>query len=173
MGKEKANPPQLIRAWPSLLDIQFLTLLFWINIGVTMLSKILKSTLIMLMMLVAGISLTSCSTNQTPTTGGGLGPGSGSAPGPPLVTPSPKTGFEADLDYVRKGQYTYVWVFSRKDGQPLDKDDAAYLRKNAPQVVDWVTSDQGRKVIAGTNFDLARGNLELLKKRFVVDDYTG
>ena len=86
---------------------------------------------------------------------------------------SPKTGFEADLDYVRKGQYTYVWVFSRKDGQPLDKDDGAYLRTNAPQVVDWVTSEQGRKVIAGTNFDLAQGNLALLQKRFNVEDYTG
>ena len=132
--------------------------------------KISKSTLIILMMLVAGISLTSCSSsNQTPTTDSGLR----SAPGSPLPAPSPKTGFEADLEYVRKGQYTYVWVFSRKDGQPLDKEDAAYLRKNAPQVVDWVTSDQGKKVIAGTNFDLAQGNLELLKKRFVVDDYTG
>jgi len=83
------------------------------------------------------------------------------------------TGFEADLDYVRKGQYTYVWVFSRKDGKPLDKDDGAYLRTNAPQVVDWVTTDSGRKVIAGTNFDLEQGNLGLLKKRFVIEDYTG
>lgn len=89
-------------------------------------------------------------------------------------TPAPtKTGFEADLEYVRKGQYTYVWVFSRKDGKPLDKEDGAFLRTNAPQVVDWVTSDGGKKVIAGTNFDLALGNLELLKKRFVVEDYTG
>ncbi|HKO98616.1 MAG TPA: hypothetical protein VJU86_16580 [Pyrinomonadaceae bacterium] len=84
-----------------------------------------------------------------------------------------KTGFEADLEYVRKGQYTYVWVFSRKDGKPLDKEDGAYLRTNAPQVVDWVTSEGGKKVIAGTNFDLALGNLELLKKRFVVEDFTG
>ena len=86
---------------------------------------------------------------------------------------SPKTGFEADLDYVRKGQYTYVWVISRKDGQPLDKNDGAYLRTNAPQVVDWVTSEGGKKVIAGTNFDLAQGNLALLQKRFNVEDYSG
>ena len=167
MGKEKANPPQLIRPWPGLLDIQFLTLLFWINIGVTMLSKILKSNLMILIMLVAGISLSSCSSGSQTV------PPDYVAPTQSSPAPSPKTGFEADLDYVRKGQYTYIWVFSRKDGQPLDKDDAAFLRKNAPQVVDWVTSDQGRKVIAGTNFDLARGNLGLLKKRFVVDDYTG
>ncbi len=119
------------------------------------------------MMLVGGFSLSSCSSgSQAPSA-------NESAAAPSSPAPSPKTGFEADLDYVRKGQYTYIWVFSRKDGQPLDKDDAAYLRKSAPQVVDWVTSDQGRKVIAGTNFDLARGNLELLKKRFVVEDYTG
>jgi hypothetical protein len=85
---------------------------------------------------------------------------------------SPKTGFEADLDWVRKGQYTYIWVFSRKDGKPIDKEDAAYLRQNAPQVVDWVTTDEGRKVIAGTNFDLAQGNLPLLMKRFNAEDYS-
>jgi hypothetical protein len=87
--------------------------------------------------------------------------------------PSPLTGFEKDLQFVRNGQYTYVWVFSRKDGKPLDKDDANYLRTNAPQVVDWVTTDEGRKVIAGTNFNLAEGNLNLLKKRFVAEDYSG
>ena len=86
---------------------------------------------------------------------------------------SPKTGFEADLEYVKKGQYTYVWIFSRKDGKPLDKDDSDYLRKNAPQVVDWVTTDGGTRVIAGTNFDLAQGNLGLLQKRFKTEDYTG
>lgn len=95
----------------------------------------------------------------------------------PVVTassPTPvKTGFEADLDYIRKGGYTYVWVFSRKDGKPLDKEDGDFLRKNAPQVVDWVTTDEGRKVIAGTNFDLAEGNLGLLQKRFVAEDFTG
>src|SRR6266850_5160026 len=121
-----------------------------------------------LALLVAGVTLTSCSNGTTNTTSSASPATTSTSP-----APTPKTGFEADLDYVRKGQYTYIWVFSRKDGKPLDKDDAAYLRKNAPQVVDWVTSDQGKKVIAGTNFDLARGNLELLKKRFVVDDYTG
>ncbi|HKP46683.1 MAG TPA: hypothetical protein VJT50_08790, partial [Pyrinomonadaceae bacterium] len=90
------------------------------------------------------------------------------------ATPAPpKTGFEADLDYVRKGQYTYVWVFSRKDGKPLDKVDGEFLRKNAPQVVDWVTTDGGKKVIAGTNFNLEEGNLGLLQKRFIAEDYTG
>ena len=112
--------------------------------------------------------LVACNGNNTnPTPPANESPTAQSSPSPA------KTGFEADLDYIRKGQYTYVWVFSRKDGKPLDKDDGAFLRTNAPQVVDWVTTDEGRKVIAGTNFDLAQGNLGLLKKRFVAEDYTG
>jgi hypothetical protein len=86
---------------------------------------------------------------------------------------SPLTGFEKDLQYIRNGGYTYVWIFSRKDGKPLDKEDGRFLRTNAPQVVDWVTTEEGRKVIAGTNFNLEEGNLEALKKRFVTEDYTG
>jgi len=91
----------------------------------------------------------------------------------PTATPSPLTGFEKDLQYIRNGGHTYIWIFSRKDGKPLDKEDSAFLRTNAPQVVDWVTTDKGRKVIAGTNFNLEEGNLEALKKRFVAEDYTG
>jgi hypothetical protein len=92
---------------------------------------------------------------------------------PAAPSPSPLTGFEKDLQYIRNGQYTYVWVFSRKDGKALQPDDSVYLRTNAPQVVDWVTTDEGRKVIAGTNFNLEEGNLAALKKRFVAEDFTG
>jgi hypothetical protein len=90
----------------------------------------------------------------------------------PAQQQSPLTQFEKDLKFVQNGQFTYVWVFSRKDGMTLDKDDADYLRKNAPQVVDWVGTDEGKKFIAGTNFDLETGNMDLLKKRFVVEDYS-
>jgi hypothetical protein len=131
--------------------------------------RILTSSVTILLALSAGTMLISCSGGNTNTV-----PSNGSLAVPSPPVPSPKTGFEADLDYVRKGQYTYVWVFSRKDGKPLDKNDAAYLRTNAPQVVDWVTTDEGKHyVVAGTNFDLAKGNLGLLKKRFNVEDYTG
>ena len=95
------------------------------------------------------------------------------APAASSPAPSPLIGFEKDLQYIRNGQYSYVWIFSRKDGKPLDRNDSAFLRTNAPQVVDWVTTDEGKKVIAGTNFNLEEGNMEALKKRFVVEDYTG
>lgn len=90
-----------------------------------------------------------------------------------VPSPSPKSAFERDLQFIRNGQFTYVWVFSRADGKPIDRDDAAFLRKSAPQVVDWVTTDEGKRVIGGTNFDLEQGGMPELRKRFVVEDYTG
>ena len=96
-----------------------------------------------------------------------------SASASPTSQPSPLTGFEKDLQFIRNGDFTYIWVFSRKDGKPLDRDDSAFLRTNAPQVVDWVTTDEGKKVIAGTNFNLEEGNLEKIKQRLVAEDYTG
>jgi hypothetical protein len=118
-------------------------------------------------MMCAAMAFTSCAGNTSSSSGG-------SSTGQSSPAPSPKSGLDADLEYVRKGQFTYVLVFSRKDGKSLDGDDSAFLKTNAPQVVDWVTSDPAKKyIVAGTNFDLAKGNLELLKKRFVVEDYTG
>lgn len=93
-------------------------------------------------------------------------------PTQPVPAASPLTGFQRDLQFIRNGQYTYVWVFSRKDGKPLDKEDAAFLRQNAPQVVDWVTTEDGKKVIGGTNFNLEEGGMAQLRKRFVVEDYS-
>lgn len=77
------------------------------------------------------------------------------------------------MQYVRNSNFTHVWVFSRKDGKVIDKEDAAYLRTNAPQVIDWVTTEEGKKVIAGTNFDLELGGMNQIRKRFVVEDWTG
>ena len=96
-----------------------------------------------------------------------------SASASPTSQPSPLTGFEKDLQFIRNGDFTYIWVFSRKDGKPLDREDSTFLRANAPQVVDWVTTDEGKKVIAGTNFNLEEGNLEKIKQRLVAEDYTG
>jgi hypothetical protein len=131
-----------------------------------MIRKLLTPGVIGLAALLAALPLLSCGRSNSNKPASPTEPTAQSSPSPV------KTGLEADLDYVRRGQYTYVLVFSRKDGKPLDKNDGAYLRTNAPQVVDWVTTDQGKKVIAGTNFDLEKGNMNLLKKRFVVEDYT-
>src|SRR5262245_44379218 len=100
-----------------------------------------------ILFLLAALSLHGCSGGSTSTSSTSTQTPTTSTP-----APSPKTGFEADLEFVKKGQYTYIWVFSRKDGKVIDSKDAAYLRTNAPQIVDLVTSEEGKKAIAGTNF---------------------
>jgi hypothetical protein len=125
-----------------------------------------------LFLLIAAVLLSGCNqANQNADNTAGAPRGEASAPAPAKA--SPLSGFARDLQFVRNGQYKFIWIFSRKDGKPIDKDDAAYLRKSAPQVVDWVMTDEGKKAIGGTNFDLEQGNLEQLKKRFVVEDYSG
>lgn len=111
--------------------------------------------------------------NGTPPAANNTPPPAATSPTPVTSPTPPLTGFEKDLQYVRNGGYTYIWIFSRKDGKPLDREDGAFLRTNAPQVVDWVTTDEGKKVIAGTNFNLEEGNLGALKKRFNAENYSG
>src|SRR4249919_338493 len=78
---------------------------------------------------------------------------------------TPATQFERDLKYIRDGHFKYVWIFSRKDGKQLAYDDSEALRTNAPKVVDWVTTDEKKKVIAGSNFPLEPPQLAALQKR--------
>ena len=86
---------------------------------------------------------------------------------------TPATQFERDLKYVRDAHFAHVWIFSRKDGKELTKEDSEVLRTNAPKVVDWVTTDQNRRVIAGSNFELDPPQLATLQKRFKIEDYSG
>jgi hypothetical protein len=91
----------------------------------------------------------------------------------PKPAASPLVGFAKDLQFIKNGQYSYIYVFSRKDGKPLQPDDSQFLRKEAPQMVDCVTSEEGKKAICGTNFNLEEGNMGTLKKRLNVEDYSG
>lgn len=122
----------------------------------------------LILVLIFAVLFSAC-TGSAPVNSNSSTPAASTPAAPP---PSPLKGFEADLQYIRNGQYSYIWVFSRKDGKALQPDDSIFLRTNAPQVVDWVITEEGKKVIAGTNFNLEEGNLEALKKRYVAEDYS-
>lgn len=89
------------------------------------------------------------------------------------ATPTPRDDFERKLQFIRQGHFTYTYAFARKDGGVIDKDDAAYLRKYAARVVDFVVTDDGRRAIAGMNFELEAADMDALRKRFNVEDYSG
>jgi hypothetical protein len=102
------------------------------------------------------------SNNQTPDT---------SNYRPPAATPA--TQFERDMKFIRDGHFSHVWVFSRKDGKELTKEDSDSLRTSAPKIVDWVTTDGNKKVIGGSNFPIDPPQMTALQKRFNVEDYSG
>jgi hypothetical protein len=89
---------------------------------------------------------------------------------------APKTSFEQDLQYVKDGRFSYVFVFRRKDGAALDADDIAYLKSNSPpQTNMWAVDQTGNKkyVVAGSNFEFTADNMAALQKRFNIEDYSG
>lgn len=90
----------------------------------------------------------------------------------PSVQSSPLNDFEEALRFVRNGQFTYIWVFSRKDGKPFDAEDGALLRTKARQVVDWAKTDDLKKFVAGSNYPFEDADLVELQKRFVIEDYS-
>ncbi|HEX8773445.1 MAG TPA: hypothetical protein VF735_07530 [Pyrinomonadaceae bacterium] len=92
------------------------------------------------------------------------------------AAPSPATDLERQLQYVRDGQFTHIYVFSRKDGGVFDKEDVAYLTANSPvgeKTNMRVKTEDGRRVVVGTNFEYTQENFDTLAKRFNIEDYTG
>jgi hypothetical protein len=103
--------------------------------------------------------------------------GSGSSGSPQQkAAPSPATDLERQLQYVRDGQFNHIYVFSRKDGGAFDKDDVADLTANSPvgeKTNMRVKTEDGRRVVVGTNFEYTQENFDTLAKRFNIEDYTG
>jgi hypothetical protein len=82
--------------------------------------------------------------------------------------------FERDLASVQRNNFQKVYVISRPDGGALDADDKAYLKTNMPiETTMRILTDEDRRLIVGTNFDLKPEHFDALNKRFRVEDYTG
>lgn len=98
------------------------------------------------------------------------------------VTPPPtplstvelkKTSVEEDVRDMQTANFDYILVFRRKDGGAFDDEDRKYLRQNTPLETNrWTKSDDGRAYIAGSGFGFAPEQLEALKKRFVIEDFS-
>lgn len=84
-----------------------------------------------------------------------------------------KNAFETDLDAMRTADFQYIFVFRRKDGAELDKDDKKFINAQKPLEVNRVRlSDDGRAVIFGSNFRLPPESLDNLIERYQFEDYS-
>jgi hypothetical protein len=120
-----------------------------------------------ILVITAGLSIGGCkrtaspSTDETPDT-------SNYKP-----APTPATEFEQKMKFVRDAHFTFVWVFTRKDGEVFTSEDSQILHTNAPAVVDWVKVGDMKKFIAGSNFPIEPAKLAVLQKRYKIEDYSG
>jgi hypothetical protein len=103
------------------------------------------------------------------------GGSSGTTPSTQAPTP-PRTDLEQKLQYVRDGQFHHIYVFTRKDGRAFDKEDVEYLTANSPvgeKTNMRVKTEDGQRVVIGTNFEYTQEQFDALGKRFNIEDYTG
>ena len=81
--------------------------------------------------------------------------------------------FQTDLQTMKTAGFDHIFVFRRKDGGILDGEDKAYVKANSPAATNrFILSDDDKAVIAGSGFEFPNENLDALKKRFNVEDYS-
>ena len=85
----------------------------------------------------------------------------------------PKDSFEKALRGVESGNFTYIFVLRRKDGDKFVGEDSRYIRANTPPGTNqFVLTDEEKTIIIGSNFPFSPENLKALGERFNVEDYS-
>lgn len=83
------------------------------------------------------------------------------------------TSLEREIRDMQTADFKFVIVFKRKDDGAFDKDDRDYLRANRPPEANrWIATDDKKAFVAGSNFEFPPENLEMLRKRFTIEDYS-
>src|SRR5258708_4744357 len=101
----------------------------------------------------AVVNLSGCKRDN----GGQAGPVAEPSAGKAANEATPVSAFERDLQYVRNGGFGHIWIFSRKDGRPRDRDGRAHLTTKKPQAGDVGAADQEKKESQGRGCFLPRG----------------
>lgn len=85
----------------------------------------------------------------------------------------PANEFETELNAYKTADFTYVYVFRRKDGKPMDAEDKRFVKENSHLNTNRFTLNQDETVIfAGSNFKFEENGLAALMERFKVEDYS-
>lgn len=81
--------------------------------------------------------------------------------------------YEKDLRTMETANFDYIFVFRRKDGAVLDGEDKKYVKANSALGTNrFLLTDGDKAVIAGSKYEFSRENLEALRRRFLVEDFS-
>ncbi len=93
-----------------------------------------------------------------------------------VAAASPETNaatLEDDLQTMRNADFDFVYVFRRRDGGMLDGEDKKYLRANSPAATNrFILTDGNRAVIAGSSYRFEPQNLDSLRERFSIENFS-
>ena len=74
---------------------------------------------------------------------------------------------------MKTADFSFIYIFRRKDGATLDADDRSYLSVTIPSEMNRrKISDAGRAVIIGSNFRIPPDIMNILKERFAFEDHS-
>lgn len=92
----------------------------------------------------------------------------------PAATPEKKVDdFQDNLNSVQRAGFKFIYAFRRADGGIFNGEDKKYLKDNSPpETNQWRLTEDEKAVIAGSNYKFFPNNLEALRKRFAVEDYS-
>jgi hypothetical protein len=91
---------------------------------------------------------------------------------PPSNAEDKQANFQSELEKMRIANLQYIFVFRRKDGTIIESEDKKYLRANLPFNNRVVLADEDKAVIVGTNYKFPPENIDALRQRFNIEDYS-
>lgn len=95
------------------------------------------------------------------------------APSENAQTDSNLTSLEREIRDMKKVDFLFIYVLKRKDDGVFNKEDKQYIRDNRPVEINrFIATDDEKAFIAGSNFDFPKDNMENLRKRFVIENYS-
>lgn len=83
------------------------------------------------------------------------------------------TPIQREIRDMETANFKIIYVFKRKDGGVFDKEDKKYLAENKPADANrFVLTDDEKAFVAGSNYPFTVQNLEMLEKRFIIENYS-
>ena len=97
---------------------------------------------------------------------------SGKEPPTPAKAENPKSSFDEDLEAMRTARFGYIFVVRRKDGAVLNADDKKVIKENTNDANRRISSEDGRSIIVGSNYQISATNMAALYDRFAIDNFS-
>ena len=91
----------------------------------------------------------------------------------PDSQPAAPAKIEDDIASMKTADFNFIYVFRRKDGAELDKDDRAFMNGHVPYEINRKQiADGGKALLIGSNFRFPVEDFKALKDRFLFEDFS-